>query len=522
MTDTGRHVVVVGGGTAGWLTACILAAVRRSVGDSETRVTLIESPDIATIGVGEGTWPSMRATLQRIGMSEAEFLRCADASFKQGTRFVGWTAKNDPDVYDHPFSFPADYAAVNLAPFWLAQQTAQSFSSFVSPQSDLIDRSLAPKRVDTPEYAFAVNYAYHLDAGRFASLLCTHGVERLHVRHVRANVTRVQGREDGDIDRLNLDNGETISADLFVDCTGQRGLLIDGHCGVPYVPAHDVLFNDSAIAVQIPHKEADAAVASATTSTATSIGWIWDIALPSRRGLGHVFSSRHGTAEEARAILRNYARVDAALADELVGDDQYRQLQFHPGYRERFWANNCVAVGMSAGFIEPLEASAIALIEQSATIVAQNLPHDRTIMDAVARRFNEKLGYHWKRIIEFLKLHYVLSHREEPYWRDHRDRKTWPASLDDKMTLWRQQSPYHADAPMLDELFPSASYQYVLYGSGFRPDLPVRVNAAERLRAEKALARAREMRETLLQTLPTNRGLLDAWSNRASLGEQCA
>ena len=505
-------VLVVGGGTAGWLTAALVAAERIALGDTKTDVTLIESADIPTIGVGEGTWPSMRATLKRVGIAESDLLRHAQASFKQGTKFVGWSGQSESDVYYHPFSLPGGDGALDLAPYWLAHGGRRKFAEFVTAQSQVINRGLAPKQLQTPDYAFAVNYAYHLDAGKFADLVKRHAITSLGVRHQIGTVEQVIGEPGAHIKALKLSSGETIEADLFVDCTGQAALLIEGHMHSRHLDMRHVLFNDSAIAVQVPHAASDTPIASATLSTATKIGWIWDIALPGRRGIGHVFSSGYGSESEAMDILKDYLAADASLAAGYLVDDAYRHIRFEPGYRERFWVGNCVSVGMCAGFIEPLEASAIALIEQSAGLIARWLPRDRHLTEIVAKRFNDKFSHHWQQIIAFLKLHYALSVRDDSeYWRAHRSQSTWPQSLAENLALWQHRPPDHTDAPMVDELFPSESFQYVLYGMGFRPReirQPPRGSAFER--AETTLGRVRELARQYADGLPSNRTLINS------------
>ena len=199
--------------------------------------------------------------------------------------------------------------------------------------------------------------------------------------------------------------------------------------------------------------------------------------------------------------------------DELT----FRTIPFEPGYRREFWVNNCVAVGLSGGFIEPLEASALALIEQAASIISEQLPATREIMTVVAKRFNSRMSYHWQRVIEFLKLHYVLSQRDDSdYWRDCRNPDSCPEGLRDKLTLWQQQPPWHDDAPRVDELFPSASYQYVLYGMGFRPAYESAHGAhkeQERVRVDKLLHANTERSRQMLGLLPTNRELVSAMTS---------
>ena len=522
-----QRVVVVGGGSAGWITANVVAAEHgegagnRGARPQPLQVVLVESPDIPTVGVGEGTWPSMRATLQRIGVAEPDFIRASEASFKQGTRFRGWSGRGGLDCYTHPFSWPAEYANLNPARHWLAQarEHRPPFAEAVTPQAHTIAHGLGPKQAQTPQYAFAVNYGYHLNAGKFAELLRRHAVEHLGVAHIHGNVERIDAHPDGDVAALLLDDGQRVEGDLFVDCTGARALLIGQHCRQSLISATDVLFNNHAIVVQVPYADPECdAIASATRATAQAGGWIWDIGLHTRRGLGYVFASTHTDQETALGTLKRYVAETAPQTD--AEDLAYRTIPFQPGYRTAFWDRNCVAVGLSAGFVEPLEASALALIEQAATFIADQLPRDRRIMAIAAKRFNAKMHRHWQRIVEFLKLHYAVSARtDSAYWRDHREPSTWPAALRDKLTVWEQQPPWHDDAPMLDELFPSASYQYVLYGMGFEPryaDWQRMRRQQMRLRADVLFQKNRERAQQLGRLLPTNRDLVRAIGQRAA------
>lgn len=508
-----QNIVIVGGGAAGWLTAGLVAAEHRRAG--QITVTLVESPDVPILGVGEGTWPSMRMTLQRIGLSETTFIRHCDASFKQGTRFVNWQSATAPASYTHPFSLPADYGSLNLANHWLAQARANAngeanFADFVTPQAALAARGLAPKQAATPEYAFNLNYGYHLDAGKFATLLQQHAVEQLGVRHVRANVTAIDSAENGDIARLQLDRGSALAGDLFVDCTGSQALLIGKHYGTVFKSLKPGLCNDRALAAQVPYADTAAPIASTTLSTALSQGWVWDIGLQSRRGVGFVYSADHCDESQARQLLADYLQETAPHAAMVPSD--FRALKFNPGHYEQFWVNNCVAIGMSAGFVEPLEASALALVEQGAALLADQLPQTRALMAPAARRFNHKMQYHWRAIVDFLKLHYVLSERDDTsYWRDMRNLDQATESLRDRLQLWQQQAPWHEDAPRVDELFPSASYQYVLYGMGFAPaamNFDRATFAQQQARAVRVTTENRQRIASMASALPTNRALL--------------
>jgi tryptophan halogenase len=494
------RIVIVGGGTAGWLSACRIAAAAPSLS-----VTLVESPDVATIGVGEGTWPTMRGTLAKIGIPEAEFLLACDASFKQGSRFVGWATGAPDDAYLHPFTAPVDAPPRALVAGWAGQDRA--FAEAVTAQARVARLDLAPRQRAMPDYAGALNYAYHLDAGKLAALLRRHATERLGVRHVRDHVTGVDRAEDGDIAAVRTRAQGAVAGELFLDCTGHAALLIGGEFGVPMLDQSDVLFNDRALAVQVPVAP-DAPIASQTDATAHAAGWIWDIGLPTRRGIGCVYASAFLSDDAAEATLAGYvARVLPG-----AGSIAPRRLTFRSGYRERFWIRNCLAVGLAAGFLEPLEASAIVSIELSLDALLDGFPASRGAMDTHARRFDALFRYRWERIVEFLKLHYVLSRRKEPYWRAHREPATIPPRLAELLALWRDQPPSRGDFPQADEVFPAASHQYVLYGMGFAapPAGPIAAGAAPDFRGVEQRARA------LAASLPTNRAYLAALAAAAA------
>ncbi len=498
-----KNIVIVGGGTAGWLTAGIIAAKHRARAATGFSVTLVESPNTPIIGVGEGTWPTLRTTLATIGVSETDFFRECDAAFKQGAKFARWTTGAADDAYYHPLMLPQGFSQVNLAAHWLAGAGDQSFCDAVSPQGRLCDDGLAPKTITAAPYQGAANYAYHLDAGKFAPFLQRHCCDKLGVRHVLADVRSVAVTEDGDIRGVVTEQLGEIQGDLFVDCTGFRSLLLGETLGVPFQPCGDVLFCDTALAIQVPYESENSPIASHTISTAQSAGWIWDIGLPTRRGTGHVYSSRHISDEDAERELRAY--IGPAGRDLPA-----RKIPIRSGHRETFWKRNCVAVGLAAGFLEPLEASAIVLIELSAKMIAQQMPACREVMDVVASRFNATTHYRWGRIIDFLKLHYVLSKRSDTaFWRDNRAPETVPERLADLLRLWRHQPPWlHDEFDRVEEVFPTASYQYVLYGMGFRTEIEPEALADERTTAERALRENAVQTERLRAGLPRHRDLI--------------
>ena len=501
-----RQVVIVGGGSAGWLTAGVIAAEHQAASGSGLKVTLLESPDVGPIGVGEGTWPTMRDTLRRIGVTETDFLRECDASFKQGSKFDQWVSGRENDYYYHPFVLPLGFTETNLVAGWLERHADVPFADLVSFQPHLCAQGKAPKQIATPEYAAVANYAYHLDAGKVGLFLRKHCTERLGVRHLLDHVVGIDSHDNGDIASLRTKANGALAGDLFVDCTGLQSLLLGQHYGIASLSQKHVLFNDSALALQIPYPGENSPIASQTISTAQSSGWIWDIGLTTRRGVGHVYSSSHISDDAAELELRRYIERTGGPH----GTPAPRKISFNPGYRAKFWHRNCVGVGLSAGFIEPLEASALALVELSAAMLADEMPRTREAMDIAARRFNDSFTYRWERVIDFLKLHYVLTKRtDSAFWRDNGRAESIPERLSEQLTLWRHQPPSRYDFNRVEEVFPSASYQYVLYGMGFRPEQSVTTKRSDDAdRADGYFREAAALTGKMLAALPTNRELL--------------
>lgn len=527
-----RHIVVVGGGSAGWLTACRLAAsftiaseVRNASAKPTMKVTVIESPDVATVGVGEGTWPTMRKTLQAIGVRETDFIRECQATFKQGAKFGQWMTGKPDDYYYHPLMLPVGFGRANLPLHWQTQQqngSVQSFSAAVCPQESICDLNKAPKTLLTAEYDGVANYAYHLDAGLFTEFLKKHGTQKLGVHYVSAHIQDVILNTCGDIQTLITDTQGNIDGDFFVDCSGFSGLLIDKVAPKKWIDFSDQLFADTAIAIQqSPDMTAQKIganskvnhpsqphVRSQTNGTAQRAGWIWDIPLQHRRGVGHVYASRYLSETGAMQDLAQYMELSVDALEALSP----RKIDIPCGHRKTFWQRNCVAVGLSAGFIEPLEASALVMVELSAEFLVEQLPFYRAELDIVSRRFNDVFTYRWRRIVDFLKLHYCISQRDDhPFWIDNRNSDSWSDELRDMLALWKYRPPSNADFDSNNEVFPAASYQYILYGMQYGSDFSA---LAERFKADPNLAqyfhKNQQITAQALQRLPDHRVLLNA------------
>lgn len=501
MSDQVQRIVIVGGGTAGWLTAALVAAKHGAPSDSPIQICLVESSDIPTVGVGEGTWPTMKNTLQQIGIKEKDFFARCHSAFKQGGQFVNWNRQAD-EFYYHPFNLPVGYGRIDLAPYL---DNVRDYAAQTNFQHHVCQAGLGPRNLGEGEYQGQCNYAYHLDAGAFADLLREHCVSKLGVEALVGTVQQVHQDETGYLSGISLEDGRYLGGDLFVDCTGFASLLLGKTLGVPFKPLNHILFNNRALAMQVPYEDPTAPIATHTIATGQTSGWIWDIGLTNRRGVGYVYSTDFASDEEAEQTLHNYIGPQAR---EL----SLKRIPFESGHRACWWKNNCVAVGLSAGFVEPLEATALMLIELSGRFLADNMPPDKTVMRVMEKRFNQQMAYRWQRIVDFLKLHYMLTERPEPYWQANREESSIPESLRDDLLVWSTRGPIAEDFDSSIELFPAASYQYVLYGMGFTPDFGAQSYLYNKASlANQILARNRQLTDQMLQNLPSHRTLIEHW-----------
>lgn len=492
-----RSILIVGGGTAGWLTAAYLgqALGRRA------QVTVLESPGIGIIGVGEGAFPTIRETLRRIGIDEARFVREAAATFKQGVRFDDWLHPPGPagrHRYLHPFDAPFEAEGADLVGHWLFMDpaTRPSFAEAMTIQNRVAAGLRAPKQRGEGDYDGPLAYAYHFDAHRLAALLRARAVE-LGVRHLEGELRGVE-TDAGGIARVHTDAHGPLAADLFVDCSGFRAELLGRSLGAPFRSAGAHLFTDRALACKIAYDRPDTPIESVTIATAHEGGWIWDIGLQHARGLGCVYSSAHLSDARAAEILHGY-----------VGHDRFeaRIIPFEPGWRETQWVGNCVAVGLAGGFLEPLESTGIVLIEAAAAMIAELLPFGGPIA-APAARFNTLMGARYAAITNFLKLHYCLSRRPEPFWRDNADPASIPDALAGLLAEWRHRPPSRFDFLVGVESFAPFNYQYVLYGMEYETRLGGGAAGDEAALADRLFERIRSFGRQAVAELPEHRTLI--------------
>ena len=455
-----RHVCVVGGGTAGWMTALMLAT---SAYGPRLKVTVLESPQIGIVGVGEGSTPWLRGFFDGLGIEESEWMPACNATYKSGITFENWSTKPGFERYFHPFASMLD------------NMTMHQFVDNVHTRLDGADVHAHPDRFfvsatlarqgrgprPSHNFPFDVWYGYHFDATLLGQFLGRKAVER-GVAHLQRHVTEVLLTERGDIDHLQLDDGESLTADLFVDCTGFASLLIGKALQTPFIPYAENLFNDAAVAMPTPSEDT---LESQTVSTALSHGWAWKIPLSNRIGNGYVYSSAHCSADQAETELRKHLGA-------LESDVTARHLKMRVGRMSKQWSHNCVAVGLSQGFIEPLEATALLFVQRTAAMLVEALEKG-DLGPAAQDAFNEAMGTRFENTRDYIVAHYKTNSRTDTdYWRANAENMNLSESLQQVLMTWMSRKPLAAvlKAGRFGQGYPIVSWYALLAGMGIFPD----------------------------------------------------
>ncbi len=450
-----RQLVIVGGGTAGWMAAAALGHHLRHAGIG---VTVVESSEIGTIGVGEATIPTIRRFYAQLGLTDAEVMSATEASCKLGIRFTGWGGPGSDFI--HPFGlYGQDLRGVGFHHYWMKQRqtgdptplAAYSLGASMAAAGRFDQPSPNP-----PSSLSVFDWALHLDASLFARRLRTYA-EAAGCRRIDARITGVRLRpDDGFIRAVTLEDGREVEGDLFIDCSGFRALLIGEAMGSAYEDWGDWLACDAAFAVQSENPPG-AEPAPYTQVTAHAAGWQWGIPLRHRAGNGLVFSSAHMTDQQA---------LDA-LMPNLMGRaiTEPRRIGFRPGRRRQAWVRNCVSLGLAAGFLEPLESTSIALIENGIERLKSLFP-DKTFAPAILQEFNDQSAREMERTRDFIILHYWLNRRDEPFWRERREAAV-PDTLARKVALWKARGQF---VRYRWEMFHPASWLAIYDGFDVRPD----------------------------------------------------
>lgn len=451
-----KKILIVGGGSSGWMTAAYLDAALNAEGQHPVDIALLESPDVPRIGVGEATIPSITHILSVIGIDEIEFLKRVEGTYKQAIKYVNWLDGKGEGYY-HAFgryrSGPVDTTTMD----WLMSDRSVPFSATISAQPVICEANLSPRTLELDDVGPRFTYAFHMNALKFADYLCEIATAR-GVTHHLDHMTEVEMADGGDIAAVKTKGGLRIEADLFVDATGFAGLLIEKQLGAPWVDCSQWQLCDRALTIQVPYEHSyPGYVRPNTLATAVSAGWIWEIPLQTRRAWGYVHSSRYINAEEAERELR------AFVGDPAEGIDA-RLVPFKVGHRERSWVRNCVAIGLSAGFIEPLESTGLYLSDLAAVMLTDHFPQ-RTDYSAMAYRFNRIMLNRFYEILDFINLHYCLTRRNDTeFWREVQKPDRINDRLKAKLEFWRVKPPSPADFE--DQRFPAQSLEPFPHGDG--------------------------------------------------------
>ncbi|WP_120076302.1 tryptophan halogenase family protein [Aurantiacibacter odishensis] len=418
------HVVVLGGGSAGWITACLL---HHRWGERGGKVTVVESPDIGIIGVGEGSTPQLKAMFDHLGIAEADWMAACDATYKLGIRFTGWSEREGYGSYFHPFPGPVD---LHTEPGFVQNCSLARRGFDVPALPDdwfLAARLAAEGKGPHPDdsFPFAPSYGYHFDAYKLGAFLRDWATSR-GVDHRPLKVSEVELSGEGDLAALLCDGGERVEGDLFVDCSGFRAMIAQGALGEPFLPFAENLFADRAVVMPTPRV---AHFRPQTEAVAMSAGWRWHIPLTTRTGNGYVYSSKYISDEDAEAELR------AAIGMEGEGQPA-RFLQMKVGRLEKSWSRNCLAAGLAQGFIEPLEATALHIVIATALEFAE--AHEQGGFTSQHRdTFNRNIAARYESIRDYIVAHYRMNQRSDSaFWRDNAANHALSDQLKAMMTAW--------------------------------------------------------------------------------------
>lgn len=451
-----QRILIAGGGSAGWMTAAMFARLFKGLYE----IVLVESDEIGTVGVGEATIPAIKKFNELLGLDEDDFVRRTQGSFKLGIHFQDWLRPGSS--YVHGFGvIGQDLEWLRCHQYWVKMHAlgrARPLDRYsINTAAALADKFMRP-RTDMPDSPIGqIAYAFHFDAGLYAAYLAEYAKAR-GVRRREGRIDHVDVNPDnGFISAVTLADGERMPADLFIDCSGFRGLLIEQALGTGYEDWSQWLPCDRAVAVP---SERSAAFTPYTRSSARPAGWQWRIPLQHRTGNGHVYSSRWMEADVAEAMLLDH--LDTAP----VGSP--RHLRFTPGKRSAAWVKNCVAIGLSGGFLEPLESTGLHLIQSAILRLVRLLP-DAGFDPANIAEFNRQTDFEYERIRDFIILHYKATERDDtPFWRHVRDMEV-PDTLARKIALFAANGRIFRED---DELFAEESWIQVLIGQGIVPRAP--------------------------------------------------
>lgn len=507
-----RDVLIVGGGTSGWMTAAYLSKALRDV-----NVTLVESERLGTIGVGEATFSTIKLFFDFLGLRESEWMPQCSAAYKMAIRFVNWT--QEKGHFYHPFqrfetacgitadrwwlklkrhAMPFDYACFMVPRLCDAMRSPRFLDGTVFDDKvlDFFEDATPPPNSMMSRHSVQYPYGYHFNAAELAQFLQRYAVAQ-GVKRIVDDVVDVSMRADGSIDSIRSRNAGTLKADLYVDCTGFRGRLINQALGEPFISFNDTLLNDRAVAIQVPRDIERDGMRPYTTAHAHDVGWSWDIPLYGRDGTGYVYCSKFIDKDDAERTFREFL---GPAADGCAAN----HIQMRIGRCRNSWVKNCVAIGLASGFVEPLESTGIFFIQHGIEELVEHFPRSTTFDERVIASYNRAVAECIDGVREFLTIHYCASDRvDTPFWRATKQ-LVLPEPLRERMDLWRSRLPgprtiyrgYHG--------FEAYSWSVMLLGLNFRPpEAPSLIDHLPDGEAIEMFDRIQRRANHLVETLPS-------------------
>jgi glycine/D-amino acid oxidase-like deaminating enzyme len=493
-----RRIVIVGGGSAGWMTALTMA---RSLIERGAQITVLESPTVGAIGVGEGSTPWLRGFFDSLGIEEAEWMPACHATYKCGITFDRWSTRPGFERYFHPFASMLDNLTMSQfvhnveARIRGANVYAHPDRFFIGAR--LAARSLAPKAPES--FPFDLWHGYHFDSILLGQFLQRKALE-LGVRYKSCHVTHAVLDTDGAIASVGTKDGETIEGDLFVDCTGFAGLLIEKALQTPFVSFASNLFNNAAVAIASPM---GTTIPSETISTALGYGWAWKIPLTSRYGNGYVYSTQFCTPDAAETELRRHLGL-------LDSDAPARHLKMKLGRVTKHWNRNCLAVGLSQGFIEPLEATALLFIQQTAATFVEFLEQG-DLSEEAHERFNQQVNAHFEGTRDYIVTHYKTNtRRDTEYWRANAANLDLSDDLKKLYSAWMEGKSIVPGVrqQVIGKGYPVFSWYSIMAGMGIFPD-PADLRAPTAQEARYSMTEIDNLLDRSARNFPEHRDALD-------------
>ncbi|MFE4373650.1 tryptophan halogenase family protein [Streptomyces sp. NPDC056835] len=502
-------VVIVGGGTSGWMSAGYLKA---AFGD-RISVTVVESDRVPTIGVGEATFSTVRHFFEYLGLKETDWMPACNATYKLGIRFQDWSARGEH--FYHPFERLRVVDGFPLTDWWLKQRPSDRFDADNFVMAALGDNLRSPRFMDGTLFEHGSSelgprgaafrstlseqdtqfpYAYHFDAALLAGFLTEYGVSR-GVRHVTDDVVDVRLDDRGWISAVTTRGHGDLQGDLFIDCTGFKGLLLNEALGEPFVSYQDTLPNDRAVALRVPVDTAERGIPPYTRASAMEAGWIWTIPLFDRIGTGYVYAGEYCSPEDAERTLREFVGPGAE-------DLEANHIRMRIGRSRNSWVKNCVAVGLSSGFVEPLESTGIFFIQHGIEQLVKHFPQ-ADWSGRLRESYNRAVNNCMDGVREFLVLHYRAAARDDnQYWRDAKTRQV-PDALAARLEQWQTKMPDAENIFPHYHGFEAYSYVAMLMGlKGVALRAPGALDLADGSAAAKEFERVRATAGELVRGLP--------------------